>query len=244
MSWTDWFPFGNVIGGIASAFGQSSANRTNRQIADNTNYANAKQAAEQMAFQERMYDSRYQKTVEDLKKAGINPMLASSLGGGSSPAGASVSAQIGAPSQNILSGVPEAVNSAISARRTNAEIKNMSATNSKIESDTALNKALTETTKRDAMLKSASARAANAQANNLELDSVQKSINNLIDSSPQGLHLKVLNRYLDSLGNVVSTASGVRSMAPRRSIETRNTHHFDSDGVVTGGYISHSNAVR
>lgn len=34
------------------------------------------QSAEQMAFQERMYKNRYQYQVEDLKKAGLNPMMA------------------------------------------------------------------------------------------------------------------------------------------------------------------------
>lgn len=52
------------------------------------NAANAQQAANQMAFQEKMSTSAHQREVADLKKAGLNPMLSAKLGGASSPGGA------------------------------------------------------------------------------------------------------------------------------------------------------------
>ncbi len=39
-------------------------------------------------FQERMFKNRYQYTVEDMSKAGINPILSAKLGGGNAPPGA------------------------------------------------------------------------------------------------------------------------------------------------------------
>jgi hypothetical protein len=57
---------------------QKEANQMNMQLASN-----------QMNFQERMANTSYQRVVEDLKAAGLNPMLAYSQGGAQVPTGAS-----------------------------------------------------------------------------------------------------------------------------------------------------------
>lgn len=66
-----------LIGGILGKQGQESANETNLQV-----------AREQMDFQERMSNTAYPRAVQGMKDAGLNPMLAYSQGGASSPSGA------------------------------------------------------------------------------------------------------------------------------------------------------------
>jgi hypothetical protein len=50
-----------------------------------------KSAQTQMEFQERMSNTAYQRAVADMKKAGINPIMVSKLGGASTPTGAMAS---------------------------------------------------------------------------------------------------------------------------------------------------------
>jgi hypothetical protein len=69
---------GNLAGGYLSYKGQKDANQKNLQI-----------AREQMAFQERMSNTAYQRAMDDMEAAGLNPILAYQQGGASTPAGAS-----------------------------------------------------------------------------------------------------------------------------------------------------------
>lgn len=77
-------PVASLVGSGLSFLGQSSANKTNREI-----------AREQSSFQESMSSTAYQRAVADLKKAGLNPIIAGHSAA-SSPSGA------GIPVQNVF----------------------------------------------------------------------------------------------------------------------------------------------
>jgi len=73
-------------------FGSGIGDPLSNLIATDKANAQAQASADrQMQFQERLSGSAYQRAMDDMRKAGINPMLAISQGGASTPSGASAS---------------------------------------------------------------------------------------------------------------------------------------------------------
>lgn len=85
------FDFGSFLGGVGGgALNYKAAreqNKTAREIARESMEFSAKEASRQMEFQERMSNTSHQREIEDLKKAGLNPLL-SATEGASTPPGA------------------------------------------------------------------------------------------------------------------------------------------------------------
>lgn len=103
-----------LIGGIASAWGQQQAN----QQADDS-------AVRQMAFQKETLQHQYQWGMEDMKKAGLNPILAYKQGGAGTASGSSYTPQnVGSAA---VSGASTAQSSALATRSNELQLENIAA---------------------------------------------------------------------------------------------------------------------
>lgn len=85
------FDWGGLVKSAAPALGAAASGAASVYGQQQANAANAEQAQKQMDFQERMSNTQYQRGMADMQKAGLNPMVAYSQGGASSPQGAQAS---------------------------------------------------------------------------------------------------------------------------------------------------------
>lgn len=88
---------GLIGGGIPLVLGSVGEFILGRNDQARANEQNIGLAREQMAFQERMSSTAYQRAVKDMEAAGLNPMLAYAQGGASTPQGQTARVEPKAP---------------------------------------------------------------------------------------------------------------------------------------------------
>lgn len=94
-----------------------------------SNKKNAELAQKQMDFQERMSSTAHQREVEDLKSAGLNPILSAGGSGASAPSGAK--ADIKSPTESTPSTVMQGLQTVNQKKLMEAEVTNKQINNAK-----------------------------------------------------------------------------------------------------------------
>lgn len=117
-----------IMGGASLAGGLMSNLFTDKRQKKAQEF-NAEQAQKQMDFQERMSSSAYQRSMKDMKAAGLNPILAYQKGPASSPTGAMASTDY-KPFTDV---VTPAVSTAVQSYRARHEVENMVETNKNLQ---------------------------------------------------------------------------------------------------------------
>lgn len=114
---------GGAISGLLGFGGQERANKVNQQEAAKNRAFQSEEAAINRAFQERMRNTEWQAAVADMEAAGINPAVAYSKGGASSPGGSMGGGSQAAPAGNAVSSALQSMQAQKSLQLLNEQVK-------------------------------------------------------------------------------------------------------------------------
>lgn len=220
--------FDGIASGVLSLFGGERANRAQRKM-----------ASQQANFQERMSNTAYRRAMEDMKGAGLNPILAYQQGGASTPSGSIA---------NQSDTVTPAVSTAMQYRRTKAEIENLHELNDKIRSDTILNQAMVDSAKADAALKANSALKTLTETQQLQLELPGLENAATIDRSIFGKGLSLINRISEGMGKATQPIRDLfsvkKTLSDLKDASSKRVDHSAEQKRHESSYKREMDAIR
>lgn len=167
---------GPIIGGVFDMIGQGQANAANASMAREAANFNLYTMMENQRFQERMSNTAYTRSMADMRNAGLNPILAYSQGGATTPGGMGASMQA-ATMQNTMEGLGEGLSSAAQSAKDWETSKLATEQSKNTQSQTELNKA------NEVLAKSLDQKAqADAAVSAQQLHKVKEETDNVIES--------------------------------------------------------------
>lgn len=201
----------SIWGAIGGAVLNLAENRQKGQI-------NSLLAKDQRSWEEQMSSTAYRRAMNDMKLAGLNPILAYQQGGASTPSGAAGS--IGGGST-----IGGAMSSAVQAEKASAEIKNVEQMTYNIDADTdkkrqeafQTNASAREILERERLNRELQRQArenaekARAETKAINLDNEKRKADALIYSTKYGEFLRWLEATKNAASPFISGGSSARS---------------------------------
>jgi hypothetical protein len=210
----------NPVAAIGSIAGGLIARKDAEKAANSANDFNSNEAVKNRAYQTDMSNTSYQRSMDDMRKAGLNPMLAYSQGGASTPGGSSASG-VAAQTQPMDPG--EAIRSGITS---SLEVKRLKKDVEQADSQVKLNAAAEKTAQTQQKLNQSSARKVDADAKLSEatLPAVQQDTRTRVKHGKLDEENAIWDNWGRRLGETVGTISNAAgALKPGFTINTKST---------------------